>query len=91
MNVRDADATLILHRGPLEGGTLKTLQACWEHDKPVRVLELGGGDALERAAVEVRAFLDEEKPAVLNVAGPRASKDPGIYLIAREVLSRAFS
>ena len=87
LNVRHSDATLILRRGPLSGGTQLTLGLCRKHRKPVCVAALGDG-GIETA---VRDFLAREKPAVLNVAGPRESSSPGIYKEALELLSRLFA
>jgi len=85
LNVRHSDATLILNRGELAGGTLLTAAFCRKHRKPCAVI------ALEEPGAEarVRAFIDQEAPRVLNVAGPRESKAPGIYVQALRVLRRA--
>ncbi len=90
LNVVDSDATLIVHRGPLDGGTKLTLDLCRRHRKPVCVVAL---DRLgpEEAEAEIRAFLERERPRVLNVAGPRESKSPGIHAAARDLLSRALA
>ena len=77
-NVRGCDATLILNRGEMEGGTLETLRYAEVRSKPVLVVQLGDGidpEELER----VRHWLDAHAIHVLNVAGPRESKRPGIY------------
>lgn len=83
-NVRDADATLILRRGPLSGGTALTLQLARQARKPRRVVDLSRPVSPER----LRAWLKRHWVKVLNVAGPRESKCPGItsqayaYLVA---------
>jgi Circularly permutated YpsA SLOG family len=82
-NVRDSDATLIVNRGRLDGGTLLTVQLAQRHRKPVFVVQLGR--RLRRA--QWRAWLARSRVRVLNVAGPRESKRPGIYREARAVLS----
>lgn len=84
LNVLHSDATLILNRGPMAGGTALTAALCRKHRKPVLVVD---ADA-ERAEETVRAFLKERSPTVLNVAGPRESKSPGIYAVARGLLRR---
>ena len=45
-------------------------------------------DALtvEEAAARVREWLGTARPAVLNVAGPRESRTPGMYAYVRAVL-----
>ncbi len=85
MNVINSDATLILNRGIMGGGTVYTLGLCRHHGKPVCVIDL---DNLKphQAAVQMRKFLQREKPQVLNVAGPRESKSPGIYALSLNIL-----
>ncbi len=82
-NVRAADATLILHRGPVSGGTALTVRLARRAGKPVLMVDLG--ESLDPAAVAawVRSF------AVINVAGPRESQLPGIYAAARSLLRAA--
>jgi hypothetical protein len=75
MNVHDADATLIVTLGVLDSGSRLTARIARRAGKPCLVVQLDAADALERA----RAWLEEVKPQVLNVAGPRGSKQPGIY------------
>lgn len=90
LNVIHSDATLILNRGRLGGGTQLTLELCRRHKKPVRVVAL---DRLgqEEAQEAVREFLREAGPRVLNVAGPRESGRPGIYAEALNLLRRVFA
>jgi hypothetical protein len=82
-NVRDSDATLIVNRGRLEGGTLATLRFAARHAKPLFVAQLGG----RIGATRFRSWLRRSRVRVLNVAGPRESKRPGIYREARAVLA----
>ncbi len=82
-NVRDSDATLIINRGRLDGGTLATARyARQAHAKPLYIVEIGRRIRRER----FRAWLARHRVRVLNVAGPRESKRPGIYREARRVL-----
>ncbi len=90
LNVRDSDATLIVSRGALSGGSLLTLQEAIRLRRPVLHLDLALlGQKV--AASEVREWLRAVDPAVLNVAGPRASEDPAIgesvAALLREVLT----
>ena len=85
-NVRDADATLVLARGSLSGGTALTCARARVRGRPVRVVDLGE-DPHPR---ETRAWLEGEAVAVLNVAGPRESQRPGIYAAARAFLEALF-
>ena len=74
-NVEDADGTLILNLGGLEGGTALTADHARQVGKPCLVVALEEG--IEPAAF--RDWLEEHRIAVLNVAGPRESKRPGVY------------
>ena len=75
-NVLDSDGTAILYRGELEGGTRMTAQYCQEHRRPCELLNAGRLSP-DEAAREIIAFIAGNRVAVLNVAGPRASKWPG--------------
>ena len=82
-NVRDADATLIIARGPeLQGGTLLTARIAAMLEKPVRAVDLSEPNASADAA----RWIAENGVRVLNVAGPRESVQPGIYAEARRFL-----
>ena len=84
-NVRDSDGTLIINRGRLDGGTLATARYALEaHAKPVYLVEIGRRIRRER----FRAWVARHRIRVLNVAGPRESKRPGIYHEARRILLR---
>lgn len=74
-NVRDSDATLILNRGTLDGGTALTRELAAAYGRPVLVVAVDASAAVRR----VRRWLAEERPRVLNVAGPSEGKRPGIY------------
>ena len=77
-NVRDSDATLILNLGELDGGSLETFRAAERQGKPVRVISLECALS-DQHADELLDWLRRANVAVLNVAGPRESKRPGIY------------
>lgn len=77
-NVRDSDATLVVNLGELEGGSLETRRIAERRHKPVRVVQLDSPTDGEVVRA-LRAWLDDSAVQVLNVAGPRESKRPGIY------------
>lgn len=77
-NVRDSDATLVLTWGAPSEGTAFTIDVAREMGRPCLVVDLAE-DADPAAA---RAWLQQHEVAVLNVAGPRASKNPDLYLRA---------
>jgi hypothetical protein len=85
-NVRDCDATLILYRGVLGGGSAFTHDEAVRLGKPCLTLDLEAlttGDAVEAA----RAWLAGVVGSRLNVAGPRASGDPTVYGQTRMLLA----
>jgi hypothetical protein len=92
LNVHDSDATLIVSRGPLSGGTRLTLEEALRCRRPVLHLDLAQVSATE-AVAQLRAWLRDVDPRTLNVAGPRASEKPGIgeraAALLRAVLPRA--
>ncbi len=75
LNVRDSDGTLILHRGPLSGGTALTLRLARALDKPVFTVDLDHPPEMD----SVREWLRAHHIHTLNVAGPRESGSPGIH------------
>ena len=87
-NVIGADATLILSYPPLEGGTLFTETHCKHHQKKHLVVDLNQPEvSIER---EILQWLSQTNPRVLNIAGPRESKRPGIYVKTRRILTHIF-
>lgn len=74
-NVRDSDATLILCRGDMSGGTRLTAELAASYQKPLLVLDLDSGPDQEMVVDWLRAH----RVGVLNVAGPREKGAPGIY------------
>ncbi len=85
-NVVDADGTAILYRGTPEGGTELTLAHAIKKRRPYLLI-----DSLEispeRAGERLAAFVVEAGIGRLNVAGPRASKDPGVYDFVHEAVT----
>lgn len=83
-NVQAADATLILAPMPLQGGTRLTFDSCAELGRPCLVVDPRDATGLSRA----QQWLEEVRPRVLNVAGPRESQVPGISQLAFTFLHR---
>jgi hypothetical protein len=74
-NVRDSDATVLFSLAPeLTGGSKKTAEFAKKHHKPWIHLADGDQDIAQR----LKDWLAQNAVEVLNVAGPRASKEPGI-------------
>jgi hypothetical protein len=85
-NVRDSNATLILSRGPLTGGSALTERLAREHAKPCLHVDLAAVPS-DVAPARILAWLETLDGATLNVAGPRRSNDPEIYDIAYRVIA----
>jgi hypothetical protein len=85
LNLRDSDGTLVLARGRPRGGTALTMRAAGR-GRPRLLLDPTAPGALRRA----RWWLLRHAITRLNVGGPRASEDPGIYDLARDFLAALF-
>ena len=85
LNVIDSDGTLILSHGKLTDESAVTSEFARRHRKPCLHLDLD--DITEYKAVEVvRSWIKIRHIRILNVAGPKASKDPEIYDATERVL-----
>jgi Circularly permutated YpsA SLOG family len=86
-NVRDSDGTLILTVGPVSGGTALTAEFAEKHNRPCLIVDL----ATAQSADAVRGWIEQNRIRILNVAGPRESKQPGIYqqvaVMLRQILA----
>lgn len=82
LNVADSDGTLILCRGMLSGGTALTTSEAQRQGRPVLVVDL----CQEFDCGPVEEWVAENRIRVLNVAGPRASQQSGVYEQAGEFL-----
>ncbi len=83
-NVRDSDGTLILSWGAPTGGTAETIVFAKKLDKPCKIVDLLDPPAQE----SVVSWIDEHSIRVLNVAGPRASKNSEVHKRALEFVER---
>ncbi len=84
-NIRDSDATVIFSHGPLFGGSEYTKLKADESGKPNLHIDLTKRTVPE-ALQDLRSWLADVGPRVINVAGPRASDDPEIYGKTRLIL-----
>jgi hypothetical protein len=89
-NARDSDGTVVFSITPvLTGGSKKTVELARKHGRPVLHLpKLSGASAAEAV---LRRFIGEHGIRVLNVAGPRTSKEPEVAAFVREVLEKAWT
>ncbi len=90
-NVVHSDATLILNFGrELSGGSKRTEDFCKKHGKPCWVEDLNHVNETDRG-LEFLHWLEAEfgmNLVVLNVAGPRESKSPGIQVAAKAFIAK---
>jgi hypothetical protein len=88
-NVLDADATLIISRGPLTGGSEYTREMAVKHKRLWLHIDLKKIPAFQ-AAIAINDWISKKGIAILNVAGPRASKDPKIYEDTLNILESSY-
>jgi hypothetical protein len=84
-NVIDSDGTLIVSHGLLTGGSARTREFAKQHRKPWIHIELQA-TLYPDAARMIREWVGRNGIKVMNVAGPRASKDPKIYQVTVDLL-----
>lgn len=88
-NIIDSDATLIFCHGKLTGGSALTVELAKKHNKPCLHVDLNYMEKMV-AAENINAWIADHKFQVLNVAGPRASKDSKIYQEVYSVLGTVY-
>jgi len=91
LNVRDSDATLIIARGPLSGGTELTARHANRLSRPCLVVDLDRPEAPGLLAARIAGWVRANAVSTLNVAGPRESSAPGIQQAARALLDAVFA
>lgn len=84
-NIMDSDGTLIIYYGYPAGGTELTIELAIKEKKPYLLI-----DAIEvsseRAVTRILEFINNNNIACLNVAGPRASREPEAYSYTKSIL-----
>jgi Circularly permutated YpsA SLOG family len=93
-NVRDSDATVLFTLdSQIKGGTALTRDLAERLEKPWLHLISGNvdGASVAEAAGRLSAFLAEHQVRTLNVAGPRASQEPGVANFVGQVLAAVFA
>jgi len=89
LNVENSDATLVVSRGELAGGSRLTGEVADAAGKPLLHVDLAT-DTISGAAGKVRAWISGIDCQRLNIAGPRASEDPAIYALTVRLLRETF-
>ena len=88
-NVLNADGTLIVSHGKLTGGSALTQSLAERHRKPCLHVNMDNL-SVENAVRLIGSWISKEGIEVLNVAGPKASTDSGIYDTTLELLEALF-
>lgn len=89
-NVIDSDGTLIVSHGVLTGGSALTRKLAKQHKKDWVHIDMEAA-SLKGNSEKMIDWLINNKIKVLNVAGPRLSKDPKIYDATMRLLKATFS
>ena len=88
-NVIDSDGTVIFSRGKPTGGTDYIRKMVLKHKKKLVHIDLKLQTSYD-AAYEILSSIEFHHIKILNVAGPRASKDPAIYNDVFKILDMAY-
>lgn len=86
-NVLDSDGTVILHFGPVAGGTRLCATSCRKNDRPLRLIDCENTTP-EDAADQIEHFVQQHRLRLLNVAGPRESEAPEAYRFAFRTITQ---
>ncbi len=84
-NVEQSDATLVFASQPDSDGTRLTIDHAARCRKPCKLVDPFSDSAID----EIGQWLNALQPAILNIAGNRESKAPGIQRQAELVLETA--
>jgi hypothetical protein len=88
-NVLDSEGTLIISRGRLTDGSEYTRKMAMKHNRPWLHIDLSKKPKFHASTIVI-SWIDENRVEVLNVAGPRASKDPELYLDALNIIESVY-
>ncbi|MCD4674427.1 MAG: putative molybdenum carrier protein [Desulfobacula sp.] len=84
-NIIDSHGTVIISRGKLTGGSKLTRSFAKDAGRPNCYLDLLKTDEFESSII-LKSFIMENEIQILNVAGPRSSHHPGIYMDVKTIL-----
>lgn len=84
-NIQAADGTVVFYYREIEGGTALTVSLALKEKSPLKLIDIETVTA--KTAIElIGAFCRKHDVAILNVAGPRASKCESIYSYVYEAV-----
>jgi len=84
-NVLDSDGTVIFGYGRLTTGSALTLKLARQYGKPYMHIDL---EKAEDPVPGIQNWIKKHEIKVLNVAGRKASKAPGIYNVVRGIIKQ---
>ena len=87
-NISESDGTLILSHGRLTGGSEYTRKWALKYGKHLLHIDLSSIMSFD-AAVLINDWIVDYDIKVMNVAGPRASKDSKIYQTTLDIIESA--
>ena len=85
-NVQESDATVIIYFETISGGTEETLSFCLKEKKPYLLID-GSNFNEEGASKRIKQFINGNQISLLNVAGPRASKEKRAYEYTKQAFT----
>ena len=85
-NVIDSDGTVIFSHGKPAGGSDYTREMALKHGKQLLDIDLNLTTSFDAASLIV-SWIQLRRIKILNVAGPRASEDAGIYYDVFRILA----
>ncbi len=86
-NVRDTDGTIVFTIAKeITGGSMRTVEFARKHNKPCLHVSK---ESTKQPESEVKEFIKQHDIKLLNFAGSRESKEPGINEWVKHVLNRA--
>jgi len=83
-NVLNSDATLMINRGELHGGTLYAVELAKHRGKHWLVVDVDAPGA----AFEISGWIQSNNIKTLHIGGPREVSCPGIYAAAKDLLAK---
>ena len=86
-NVRDSSGTMIIYRTMMSPGTRLTRNFCIYYQKPFLEIDL----AQDQEPEDMAMWIQDQDIETLNIAGPRESQSPGIYIATMELLNSLYN